>query len=248
MEQKEFWNNLALDFPRYDDKNDDFQQKVIKILEQNNILSSQSSVLDIGCGTGIYTIPIAKKVKKVLALDISSKMVELLKEDIWFHNLNNIIEVEILDWTNFESSQKFDVVFASLSAAFKSNEDFEKILNYSKSYVCFLDFVDTKGSNFEQLLYEKFGIEEKRYNDLKNIKKWVDIKGIEYNVIPLKNEYFKLLEQDLARYKIKELIKNSETNLNLSNEEIDLMIKPLIFNGKVKHQFDMNLELLYWKN
>lgn len=248
MEDKDFWNKQALDFPRYDEQNNKFQQQLIEVLKYNNILTPNSSVIDIGCGTGIYTLPIAKEVKKVLALDISPKMLEYLKEDAWGYNLNNVIDIKLSNWQNFESDNRFDVVFASLSAAFKSNEDFEKIQKYSKSYVCFLDFVNTKGSNFEKLLHQNLGVEEKKYNDLENIKKWLDFKEIEYRSIPFKNEYFKLLDYDFARCKIKDLIKDSKVDLNLSNKEIDVLLKPLIINGKVKHHFDMNLELLYWKN
>jgi 2-polyprenyl-3-methyl-5-hydroxy-6-metoxy-1,4-benzoquinol methylase len=39
------------------------------------------SVLDIGCGTGGLTIPIARKASRVTALDLSPEMLKLLQEN-----------------------------------------------------------------------------------------------------------------------------------------------------------------------
>lgn len=248
MEDKKFWDKLALDFPRYNNKDDKFQQNLIKVLKDKQILTSSSTVLDIGCGTGIYTIPIAKEVKEVLALDISNNMLDFLKEDAWFYNVNDVIDTKESDWKKFEGDKKYDIVFASLSAAFKDKGDFEKILKYSNSFVCFLDFVNTKGSNFEKLLSEKYDIKEKEYKDLENIKSWLQSKNIKYNIVPLKNQYSKLIDKNTAIYKIKEIIKDSGSKLNLTDNEIEILIEPITTSGKIEHKFDMKLELLYWKN
>ena len=248
MEDKKFWDKLALDFPRYNNHNDKFQQNLIKILKNRQILTSNSIVLDIGCGTGIYTIPIAKEVKKVLAIDISNNMLEFLKKDASFYNVNDVIDTKVLDWKKFESDKKYDIVFASLSAAFKDNEDFEKILKYSNSFICFLDFVNTQGSNFEKLLYEKYGIKEKEYRDLENIKSWLQSKNIKYNNVPLRNKYSKLLDKNIAIHKINNIVKGSGAKLNLTDNEIEILVESITINGKVKHEFDMELELIYWKN
>lgn len=45
-------------------------------------------ILDIGCGTGRFTIPIAKKCKKVIAVDISEEMLGVAKDKS--KNIDNI--------------------------------------------------------------------------------------------------------------------------------------------------------------
>lgn len=248
MSQKEFWDNKALDFPRYDEKNDKFQQKLIGILKEKKMLTKDSTVIDIGCGTGVYTIPIAKEAKNVLALDISTNMIESLQEDSWNHNVNKKIETKLTCWSEFESEEKFDLVFASLSAAFTTNDDFEKILKHSKGYVCFLDFVDTKGSNFEEVLFDNFRIDKFVYKDLENIKKWLNLKKINYETVPLINNYSKLIDIDLAIEKIEEQIRFSKKDIDLTKNEILNLLKSFMVNGKVKNELNMKLELIYWKN
>lgn len=53
-------------------------------------LSKESIVLDIACGNGRHLIPCAKKCKKVIGLDISIKMLEIVKEKTIKENISNI--------------------------------------------------------------------------------------------------------------------------------------------------------------
>jgi len=248
MSQKELWDKKAVNFPRYNKEDDDLQQKVIKILKDENILNSNTTVLDIGCGTGVYTIPLAKEAKDILALDISSTMLELLEEDSWNHNVNDKIKTINSNWQEFESEEKFDLVFASLSAAFSDDRDFEKILNYSKKHICFLDFVNDKGSNFEELLFNSYKIDKIIFKDLENKKRWLNSKSIKYKTIPLENTYSSLIELDVAIIKIKEIINYSKNKINLNDEEIVTLLKPLMIGKKVSFVMNMNLELLFWEN
>ncbi len=247
MDQKQYWDEKALDFPRYDKKNQEFQQKVINILKDENMLNKNSSILDVGCGTGVYTLTMAKEVKNILALDISSKMLEFLKEDAWNHNLNKKIETKCIKWQEFESKEKYDLVFASLSAAFSNDNDFEKVHNFAKSSVCFIDFVDTKGSNFEELLEQKYNLEKYIYDDLNNLKTWLKNKNINYKSIPLTNTHSEFLDMDVAITKIKRVLESSKKDLQLSDEEIISLLKPITVEDKVQHILNMDLELIYWQ-
>ncbi|MBP2662095.1 MAG: methylase involved in ubiquinone/menaquinone biosynthesis [Firmicutes bacterium] len=45
---------------------------------------------DIGCGTGVYTLPLSKHVEKVYGLDISDKMLNILRAKILDQQVTNI--------------------------------------------------------------------------------------------------------------------------------------------------------------
>ena len=53
-------------------------------------LDKDDTVLDIGCGIGRLTIPIAEKVRQVTALDIADKMLELCQENVRNAGLDNV--------------------------------------------------------------------------------------------------------------------------------------------------------------
>jgi len=53
-------------------------------LQPNNI------VADLGCGSGVFTIPISKKVKKIYGIDIEPKMIQVLDQKIFQKKIKNI--------------------------------------------------------------------------------------------------------------------------------------------------------------
>jgi len=53
-------------------------------------IDSQSTVLDVGAGSGRWTMPVAKIAKTVTAVEPSDAMLDMLRENIAVANLNNI--------------------------------------------------------------------------------------------------------------------------------------------------------------
>ncbi|KAB7671265.1 class I SAM-dependent methyltransferase [Bacillus sp. B1-b2] len=78
-------------------------------------LKKTDSILDIGAGTGYFTIPAAKMVdNKVYALDMDHHMLDIIKKKAAEHDITNIQVVE----SNLENlpltDESIDVIIASL--------------------------------------------------------------------------------------------------------------------------------------
>lgn len=245
MNQENFWDKKALDFPRYDEKNSEFQQKIITILEQNSMLDKNSHILDIGCGTGVYTLALAKKAKKITALDISSSMLNILKDDAKKLHVEDKIQTLHSPWNECRLKKEYDLIFASLSAAFNSVDDYEKLNSCSKKYVCFLDFIDSHGINFEEILHQEYGINKRSFDDCKNLTNWLTSKNIDFKSVPLQNKTTRAISPKLAIDKIKQLTKNS--HINISDSEILELLKPITIEDKINYIVDMKLMLVYWE-
>lgn len=87
-------------------------------------LQKGQSVLDISCGTGLVTLPIAKAVApvgKVTAIDLSEGMLEKARARANEHKINNIsfqqMDAESLDF----AENSFDVVVCSLGLMYFPN-------------------------------------------------------------------------------------------------------------------------------
>ena len=93
-----YWDkNAARRFKRLSRNKNASKEQVEELkLRQTDI------VLDIGCGTGRLTIPIAKRVKCVYGIDISKEMLKIVKEQAEKEGLKNIKLIN----ANFET---FDV-------------------------------------------------------------------------------------------------------------------------------------------
>ncbi|MCK4968788.1 MAG: class I SAM-dependent methyltransferase [Candidatus Aenigmarchaeota archaeon] len=102
-------------FP-YENKNILYDPKRKEILPIDKILESlpeinNSIVVDLGAGTGYFTKPLAKKAKKLYAIDIEQKFVDLLK--IKYHKDKNIeILLSAEDKIPLQNNS-IDVVFTS---------------------------------------------------------------------------------------------------------------------------------------
>jgi len=78
-------------------------------------LSKEDSVLDLGCGEGSVTIPIAKKVAKLTAIDSSEKMLELLKEKCEKKEIANVDIIQgKLEEVKVKDIGNYDVVLFSI--------------------------------------------------------------------------------------------------------------------------------------
>lgn len=76
-------------------------------------LTPESSVLDIGAGTGRWTIPMARVAKRVTALDASPQMLDILRENAAEEGCTNIDTVQAR-WDEIEV-EPHDVVVSSHS-------------------------------------------------------------------------------------------------------------------------------------
>lgn len=105
------WDKAAEGFFRRT-KKDDYNSALFNAL----ILDLGDSVLDVGCGEGSITIPLSKKVKKVIALDSSVKMLEYLEKRANGQNITNIESIlKPIEEIKYDEIGDVDVVVCSRS-------------------------------------------------------------------------------------------------------------------------------------
>ena len=69
-------------------------------------------ILELGCGTGGITFPLASLGSNITALDIDPSAVFIISERIRKENLNNVIVMQA-DGHSFDDNKRYDVVIAS---------------------------------------------------------------------------------------------------------------------------------------
>ena len=113
-----FYNDLADDYDKEQDSSAfAFVREPEKEIILNNlkkVLKKEFSVLEIGAGTGRFTLEIAPYVKKVVAVDISENMLGKLSEKLREKNISNVTLING-NFLRVDFSEKFDVI-ASFSA------------------------------------------------------------------------------------------------------------------------------------
>lgn len=217
----ESWDNIASKFNEWMEK-DDYPEKLLNRIE----LDSNDSVLDIGCGNGVITIPLAQKATKVTAMDISSKMLEILKKNAKNSGLNNIntFNQRIEDVTE-ENVGKHDVVVASrsLNGVSDIGKELEKINNVAKKSV-YLTLWGADNRKFEREMAQLLGRESHHHPDYIYVYNILHDLGIYANVEMLESNtrnYYSNVEEalDRLRWRIGDLNKDEESILREYLEE-----------------------------
>lgn len=85
---------------------------------------------DIGCGPGYFTLPIAERVKKIYAIDISDEMLQVCRNRALEKKITNIEYVKIKNERLPFSKQFFDKIL--LVNVYHELEDSKKIINELK--------------------------------------------------------------------------------------------------------------------
>ena len=99
---KKFFDDRA---QNWDDGNSDLSGAK-KIVKQFSDLVTGCDILDIGCGTGVLTMPLQNAgAKSIVGIDISSEMINIAKEKF---PQNTYICEDILKW---QSNKCFDTIF-----------------------------------------------------------------------------------------------------------------------------------------
>lgn len=155
MEEK-FWNERAEEFNRKDiqeKENRDFSSVLDFIeFEQDSKLEN---VLDIGCGTGFYSIQFSQMAEYVTATDISKNMLDYAESNSKEKNRNNIAFVKRpwseLNVEEFRWKEKFDLVFASMTPAIDSYKDLIKMIDCGRNLYFLSGFVERKDSLKDEL-------------------------------------------------------------------------------------------------
>jgi len=101
---------------RYDKENN-----LLTVLEEKEIKDfidfkklKGKEVLDFGCGTGRYTIPLAKKGAKVTGIDLTPAMIRRAKEKSKEESVNDNIKFKQTDITKYEPKKKFNLIISML--------------------------------------------------------------------------------------------------------------------------------------
>ena len=242
------WNKEAEKFAKRS-KQDEYRENLFSKMR----ISKKDTILDLGCGEGSITIPLAEKGKKVTAVDSSSKMLEILNKKATDKNLKNIeIIKENLEEVTLEKVGKHDIVLLSrsINGIYSIKETLNNINNIAQKYV-YITVTGPNNSKFERNFYgsinkkiNKLHLDSRSYsylfNILINMKIYPNLENLEIKT----NRIYDSIEDAInnGRWNLDNLTKNEKNQLydylnkNLRKNE----------NGKLENPDDKSDWVLIW--
>ncbi|MCK9474137.1 class I SAM-dependent methyltransferase [Sulfurimonas sp.] len=103
-------------------------------------ISMDDTVLDVGCGPGTLAIPLAKKVKHVIAIDFSAKMLEELEAYAKREGITNIT-THLIGWDDdWSHLPKVDIAVASRSVEVHDLDEALSKMSSQALKACYLTY------------------------------------------------------------------------------------------------------------
>ena len=161
-----YWDERAEDYANYI-KMSKYEHgfKIREVLEKEGIFKPNFEVLDIGAGPGSLTIPFAKVVKRVVAIEPSHEMCKRLEKNAKEEGVENITIINS-KWEDIDTDRigKFDLVICSnVCWMFKDiGNQLMRINKASKRFCCIAISASLKDERIYNGLFGRLGISENR--------------------------------------------------------------------------------------
>jgi len=207
-----FWDNWAKSLPPKVGPSG-YVEEILDRLD----LTPEDSLLDVGAGTGALAIPLARRVKRLTALDQSPYMLDIILDKAKKENLSNIITIN-KDWTKIragEDIKQHDVVLVSRSLP--SGEDIIsslELINNAARRSCYITWKADSSDRLESELCKLLGIEYHSFPDYIVLCNLLYSMGIRANVELFRTHgkrVFRSLEEAYIQIVRSHLVKDEDT-------------------------------------
>ena len=241
------WDKAAPGFYKRTHK-EDYQDALFDML----ILDEDDTVLDVGCGEGSVTVPLAKKVKKVIGIDSSPKMLEYLEKRAEDNGIDNIETVlKPIEEISYDEIGDVDVVVCSrsLNGIIPIEEVLTELNRIANKYV-FITIFGPENKKIEKDFDRELGIQTEDFPDYNYF----------FNILFNMGIYANVERFDLNNYReyasIDEAIDNGKFRLDLySDEEKNLLRKYLerilTYDSETKKYYNVKDKadwiMVWWK-
>ncbi|MCD8552613.1 class I SAM-dependent methyltransferase [Seleniivibrio sp.] len=239
------WDKKALTYPRYTSSEDTYEAKIIRTLEGADVSFKGKRVLDVGCGSGKFTLRIAKEAASVLGTDISSQMLRILHEDAEKEGADNLRSLKCT-FDDFDpKGEKFDIVFASVTPAVRTEEHFRRVTELAGERVVYIGWAGRKESEMLYAIYERCGITPKIFNDVPVLKEWLAKQNIPYKTIPVEETWVRTYDRAKAEALCMEAIEDNASGACIKT------VAPLLdtmagADGRITDRMHVKMEMIIW--
>ena len=241
---REFWNHKSKTYPTpTDEEGLKTPKKVLSKAKEFGIDFVNRTILDIGCGTGLYSAIMAKEAKSVLGVDISSGMLSKLNEYIKDSNITNITTKEA-DFKEFDKSNKFDIVLSAMTPAISKREDLETMINLAKEACIYIGFAGKRESPLMNEVLTHFGFEYESKDGFAKTTANLRELGYEYKETFFEHNWSQVGTLEEATNDVIEHLKMKD--FEVDREAVKEVLKPHLRDGKIKRETFSKIGLLVW--
>ncbi|HAH31504.1 MAG TPA: hypothetical protein DCL44_04220 [Elusimicrobia bacterium] len=245
---KVFWERKAGHYPLpFDRKTAARTARIVRLLESMGVDFHSRSLLDIGCGTGIYGLFLAGRASRVLGVDSSQTMLRKFRSQAEAGRLKHAV-CQNATWRNFRlkpGEPRFDIALASMSMAVRSRADILRMEKAAGEYCVYIGWAGKRDNTFMERIFTAHGLAYaapegggKIVKILKRLKRKAKIKFTADSWVQ-RSTYKEALTGAIAHLKL--------NNVPVRREWLEKFIKAEVRKGHVAHKTLARKVLIVWK-
>jgi len=161
--EKLYWDSRAANYPRpFGRSNAGKTRRMLRLLAGLGVRFAGKRLLDIGCGTGVYALPLAKTAAGVLGVDSSAAMLAVYRAERRARGIRNAPCLRA-EWARLPAARvkgRFDIAFASMTAAVKTRGDLLK-MEAAAPLCVYIGWAGLRRNALLERVYAAHGVEYK---------------------------------------------------------------------------------------
>ncbi len=175
------WDTKAHRYGRYTTESDTLETIICGMMGEMGVDFSGKRVVDIGCGTGVYTLRVAQKAAQVDAIDISEAMLKILRQDAQTHGITTIRTYHS-DWIDFPLPDlPYDCALSTMSPATRDPQGFARMHEAAATRI-FLGWGDKRGTGLMEELFAAHGQTYTPPNGAVKLRAWLEEHPLPYRL------------------------------------------------------------------
>jgi SAM-dependent methyltransferase len=246
--EKLFWDSRARNYPLpFDPSTASKTGRIVRLLGRMGVDFKGRRLLDIGCGTGVYALPLASAAERVLGVDSSRAMLKVFRRQCRERGIGNAAcrQAAWGETPRAAVKGKFDIALASMTMAVKNRKDVLKMEAAADSCV-YIGWDGVRKNELLEAVYLAHGLEYKAPEGAPRLLKILRALGRRVKIKRIRDSWEKISTPQEA---LREIAINMKVNgARLKREDVIRMLARRTRNGKVRQRTAVRKALIVWQS
>ncbi|OGR78588.1 MAG: hypothetical protein A2X32_04890 [Elusimicrobia bacterium GWC2_64_44] len=245
--EKLYWNSRAANYPRpFGRSNTGKTRRMLRLLAGLGVGFEGRRVLDIGCGTGVYALPLAATAAGVLGVDSSAAMLAVYRAERRAKGIKNAHCLRA-EWSGLPAARvkgRFDIAFASMTAAVKTRADILK-MEAAAPLCVYIGWAGLRRNALLEHVYAAHGVKYGAPEGEERTLRLLKALGRRPRVVRVRDSWTKTAS-------VAETLRELAVSMKVNGEKLDEelareLLRPLTRRGKVRQLTLARKAVIVWR-
>ncbi len=149
-----FWDQYSDQYSGF--QQGDIPRRIVDRLFEVDMLQSEDCVLEVGSGPGTYSLELAPKVRILVCMDTSPRMLDRLSQSMMDRGYSNF-ERFLMDWNEYEPRKGYDTCIATLCPGTGSPESIHRMECASRRGCVLVSWLTNHGDDLNAEIWKRMG-------------------------------------------------------------------------------------------